>query len=77
MHFDESAKLFNKFELIQISKWYLALAYLKKGDQENAVKILKGLIEINAKQRYAAIDILKKIDVSNNPIKSLRLTLGL
>lgn len=26
LHFDESAKLFNKFELIQLSKWYLALA---------------------------------------------------
>jgi tetratricopeptide (TPR) repeat protein len=77
LHFEESANTFKKFDLIQLSRWYLAMAYLNKGDKENAVQTLKGIIEINAPQRYAAIDILKQIDVSNNPIKSLRLLVGL
>ena len=75
-HFDESSHVLKKFELIQISRWYLAMAYLKSGDQENAVKILQNLIEVNAPQRYVAENILKQINVASNPIKSLLLVLA-
>ena len=75
-HFDESSHVLEKFELIQLSRWYLAMAYLKSGDQENAVKILQHLIEVNAPQRYVAENILKQINVASNPIKSLLLVLA-
>ncbi|MDP3929809.1 MAG: tetratricopeptide repeat protein [Bacteroidota bacterium] len=75
-HFDESSQLFKKFELVQMSRWYLALAYLKVGDEENAVKVLQNLIEVNAPQRYVADNILKQIDFSSNPIKSLLLVVA-
>lgn len=75
-HFDESSQLFKKFEMVQLSRWYLALAYLKVGDQENAVEVLKNLIEVNAPQRYVADNLLKQIDISSNPLKSLLLVVA-
>ncbi len=75
-HFDESLQLFKKFELVQMSRWYLALAYLKVGDEENAVKVLQNLIEVNASQRYLADNLLKQIDGASNPIKSLLLVVA-
>ena len=54
----------------------MALAYLKVGDEENAVKVLQNLIEVNAPQRYVADNLLKQIDGASNPIKSLLLVVA-
>lgn len=70
-HLQEANQLFKKYEMIQMSKWYLSLAHLKAGQQNEAVDLLSQLVEANAPQKYKAEDILKKIDISNNPIKGL------
>jgi tetratricopeptide (TPR) repeat protein len=75
-HFIEAGDLFKKFEMIQMSKWYLALAYLKVGQEKEAVDNLKKIVEVNASQRYKAEEILKQIDVASNPIKSLLLVIA-
>lgn len=75
-HLTESTDLSKKFEMIQMSKWYLALAFLKAGRQQEAVEKLNQLVDVNASQRYAADEILKKIDIASNPIKSVLLALA-
>jgi cytochrome c-type biogenesis protein CcmH/NrfG len=62
--------------MIQMSKWYLALAYLKLGQEKEAVQTLEQIIKVNAPQRYAADAILKKIDVASNPVKNLLLVVN-
>jgi cytochrome c-type biogenesis protein CcmH/NrfG len=62
--------------MIQMSKWYLALAYLKAGQQKEAVEKLKQLVEVNSPQRYAADEILRQIDIASNPIKSVLLAVA-
>jgi tetratricopeptide (TPR) repeat protein len=76
INFTEASVLFRKYEMIQMSKWYLALGYLKLGQQKEAVATLEELIKVNAPQRYAADAILKQIDVSSNPVKSLLLVMA-
>ena len=68
--FQEAIEVGNKFEIIQ-SKWYLALAYLKSGRQNEAIATLNKIIEINASQKYQAQNIIKKIDIASNPIGHL------
>lgn len=75
-HLSESTELAKKFEMIQMSKWYLALAYLKAGQQKEAVEKLKQLVEVNSPQRYAADEILRQIDIASNPIKSVLLAVA-
>lgn len=70
-HFGESQVLFKKFEMIQMSKWYQALAYLKCGQEKEAVKNLKEIVEVNAPQRYKSEIILTELDLSRNPLKSI------
>jgi tetratricopeptide (TPR) repeat protein len=69
--FQEAIEVGNKFEIIQLSKWYLALAYLKSGRQNKAIAALNKLIEINASQKYQAQNIIKQIDIARNPISHL------
>lgn len=69
--FQEAIDAGNKFEVIQLSKWYLALAYLKSGRQTEATETLKKLVEVNAAQRYQAEHIIKEIDVASNPMNHL------
>jgi tetratricopeptide (TPR) repeat protein len=69
--FQEAIEVGNKFEIIQLSKWYLALAYLKSGRQNEAIATLNKIIEINASQKYQAQNIIKKIDIASNPIGHL------
>jgi tetratricopeptide (TPR) repeat protein len=69
--FQEAIEVGNKFEIIQLSKWYLALAYLKSGRQNEAIAALNKLIEINASQKYQAQNIIKQIDIASNPISHL------
>ncbi len=76
IHLTEASELFDKFEMIQMSKWYLALAHLKAGEQQEAVDRLNQIVEVNAPQKYAADEILKQIDVASNPIKSLMLVIA-
>ncbi|OYU97652.1 MAG: hypothetical protein CFE21_05010 [Bacteroidetes bacterium B1(2017)] len=76
IHLTEAGDLFKKFEMIQMSKWYLALAHLKAGQQKEAVSKLNQIVEVNAAQRYKADEILKQIDVASNPIKSLLLVVA-
>ena len=68
--FQEAIEVGNKFEIIQ-SEWYLALAYLKSGRQNEAIATLNKIIEINASQKYQAQNIIKKIDIASNPIGHL------
>ncbi|MDZ4667179.1 MAG: hypothetical protein SGJ00_04770 [bacterium] len=75
-NFLDASTQFRKYEMIQMSKWYLALGYLKLGKQKEAVETLEHLIEVNAPQRYAADAILKQIDVQSNPVKSLLLVVA-
>lgn len=60
-----------KFELVQMSKWYLALSHLKAGEEKEAIERLKQLVEANAAQRYQADEILKKLQSGENPIQKL------
>ncbi len=75
-HLSDAASIFRKYEMIQMSRWYLALAYLKLGQEKEAVATLEQIIKVNAPQRYAADAILKKIDVASNPVKSLLLVVN-
>lgn len=69
--FQEAIETGNKFEVIQLSKWYLAMAYLKSGRQKEAIATLNKLVEVNASQKYQAQNIIKEIDVASNPINHL------
>ncbi len=69
--FQEAIETGNKFEIIQLSKWYLSLAYLKSGRQKEAIETLKKLVEVNASQRYQAENIMREIDIASNPINHL------
>jgi tetratricopeptide (TPR) repeat protein len=75
-HLADASTLFRKYEMIQMSKWYLAMAYLKLGQQKEAVETLEQIIKVNAPQRYAADAILKRIDVASNPVKNLLLVVN-
>ena len=47
------------------------MAYLKSGRQNQAITTLNKLIEINASQKYQVQNIIKQIDIANNPINHL------
>ncbi|MDP1727308.1 MAG: hypothetical protein Q8M15_11035 [Bacteroidota bacterium] len=70
-HLLQSVELFTSFDRIQLSKWYLALAYLKAGMEKDATKILEEIVEVNAPQKSQAKAIIREIDYSSNPIKGL------
>lgn len=74
-HFVEASDEFNKFEMIQLSKWYLALAYLKAGQEKEAVHHLKEIVELNGPHRYKSEEILKQLDIASNPIEGFFLAL--
>lgn len=69
VHFTEASDLFKKFEMIQLSKWYLAMAHLKAGQEKEAVENLQSIIAVNGPQRYKSEEILKEINVASNPIQ--------
>ncbi len=75
IHLSEAESLFKKYKMIQMSKWYLSLAYLKAGQEKEGVDKLFQLVGANAPQRYKAEEILATIDGASNPIKSLKLVL--
>ncbi len=75
IHLSEAESLFKKYKMIQMSKWYLSLAYLKAGQEKEAVDKLFQLVSANAPQRYKAEEILTNIDGASNPLKSLKLAL--
>lgn len=68
--FQDAVAESKKFEMIQMSKWYLAMAYLKAGRQKEATQTLKKIIEVNAPQRYQAQLIVEEIDKASHPLKS-------
>ena len=70
-HLTEAVELFKNFDRIQLSKWYLALAYLKAGMEKDATKTLEQIVEVNAPQKSQAKAIISEIDYSGNPIKGL------
>jgi tetratricopeptide (TPR) repeat protein len=69
--FKDAMQLCNKFELIQLSRWYLSMAYLKTGNKKEAVETLNKIVELKAPQRYQAQNIIKEIDIASNPLKSM------
>lgn len=73
MHLTEATDQFRKFDMVQLSRWYLALGYLKAGKEKEAVESFKKIVEVNAPQRYKSEEILKEIDIATNPIKGLLL----
>lgn len=69
--FKNATQLCTKFELIQLSRWYLSLAYLKTGNKKDAIETLTKIVELKAPQRYQAQNIIKEIDLASNPLKSM------
>lgn len=70
-HLLEAVDLFKSYDRIQMSRWYLSLAYLKAGIQKEAVDNLQQIVELNAPQKSQAKAILSEITYTANPIKGL------
>ncbi len=75
-HLTQAVDLFKNFDRIQLSKWYLALGYLKAGMEKDATKTLTEIVEVNAPQKTQAKAIINEIDYSSNPIKGLMMVLS-
>lgn len=63
---DKAIELFtdistHKKEFSSESYWYLALAYLKKGEKEKAIKTLEELVQDKGYKKVEAINLLKKL----------------
>jgi tetratricopeptide (TPR) repeat protein len=69
--FKEAIYFSKKYDQIQLSRWYLAMALLKTGNKPEAILTLKKIIEVNAPMRYQAQLIVDRIDTDTNPIKQM------
>ncbi|MCA0426528.1 MAG: hypothetical protein LCH37_03750 [Bacteroidetes bacterium] len=62
---------FRDFTNIQMSKWYLSLAYLKAGRDNEALEGFQDIVRLNARQRPQAEVIIERIEQAKNPLRAM------
>lgn len=66
-----AVKDFKEFNNVNLSKWYLSLAFLKAGRDKEALEGLNDIVRLNAKQKSQAVLIIKDVEQAKNPLRAI------